>query len=148
MQLHPYLNFDGNCREAFEFYHKCLGGEITLMITYGDMPADENPDAPEGCVDPASMAECADLIAHVSLAFGDAVLMASDSPPGFYEAPAGTACSLQISDPLEGKAVFDRLSEGGTVKMPFGPTDWAKGFGMFNDKFGVPWMVNCEGTAD
>ncbi len=147
MKLNPYLNFDGNCREAFEFYQKCLGGEMEVL-TYGDMPADENPDAPEGCAPPEAMAECADLVAHVCLTFGDAVLMASDCPPGFYEAPAGTVCSLQIPDPVEGKAVFERLSEGGMVKMPFGPTVWAKGFGMFNDKFGIPWMVNCEGTSD
>jgi PhnB protein len=146
MKLNPYLNFDGTCREAMEFYQTCIGGEIEAAITYGDMPAPEPSDNPAGCAEGMDMSACAHLMAHMRLVAGDLVLMASDCPPGMFEAAAGTACSLQVDDPADAKRVFDALSAGGMVFMPFGPTDWAEAFGMFKDKFGIPWMVNCEGN--
>lgn len=146
MKLNPYLNFDGTCREAMEFYQSCIGGEIEAAITYGDMPAPEPGDNPAGCAEGMDMSKCAHLMAHMRLVAGDVVLMASDSPPGMFEAAAGTACSLQVDDPADARRVFEALSEGGMVFMPFGPTDWAEAFGMVKDRFGIPWMVNCEGN--
>ena len=146
MKLNPYLNFDGNCREAMEFYQSCLGGEIEAAITYGDMPAPEGDAAADGYVPQMDMSKLAHLMAHMRLVAGDVVLMASDCPPGTYEAPAGTTCSLQVDRPDDARRVFDAMSAGGEVVMPLGPTDWAEAFAMFRDKFGIPGMVNCEGN--
>jgi PhnB protein len=70
--------------------------------------------------------------------------MASDAPPDRYRAPQGTYVSLNFDDFGAGKAAFDRLAEGGEVQMPFEKTFWAAGFGMLVDRFGTPWMINCN----
>ena len=145
MKLNPYLIFNGNCREAMEFYAKCIGGELEAMITFGDMPADDNPDHQEGCGGDADMAQFSHFIAHACLVKGDVMLMASDCPPQMFEAAAGTSCSLHPDTRDEAERLFAAMSEGGTVTMPFGPTSWAEAFGMFKDKFGIPWMINFEG---
>ncbi|WP_262691867.1 VOC family protein [Kordiimonas aestuarii] len=146
MKLNPYLNFDGNCREAMVFYHSCLGGEIAFIVTYADMPPGEDGPPEEGCAGAEfDMEKMGSLIAHMRLEVGDVVIMASDCPPGAYEQAAGTTCALQADSMEEAQRIFDALSQGGQVFMPFGPTSWAEAFGMFKDKFGIPWMVNFEG---
>lgn len=136
MQLSPYLNFNGQCEEAFKFYEKCFGGKINMMMTYGDSPiAGEMPaDAHKG-------------IMHASMTVGDSVLMASDSMIGRYEKPQGLWVSIALKDAAGGKRIFDELAEGGTVQVPFEETFWAAGFGMVTDRFGTPWMINCERPA-
>lgn len=136
MQVHPYLNFNGQCREAFQFYERVLGGEIEMMSTYGGSPmASEMP------------AETHDRVMHVSMKVGDGVLMGSDSPSQYYQKPQGLYVSIQVKDAAEGERVFQALSEGGQVTMPFEKTFWSPGFGMAVDRFGTPWMVNCEGEG-
>ena len=81
---------------------------------------------------------------HVSMKVGHVTLMGSDAPPGRFNKPQGFSVSLQVANPQEGETLFKALSEGGNVGMPFGPTFWAKGVGMCTDRFGTPWMVNCE----
>ena len=137
MQVNPYLNFNGQCAEAFRFYEKVLGGRIEAMITHGNSPiADEVPSAWH------------DRILHARLVVGDQALMASDSPPEHYEKPQGLYVSLNVDEPADAERIFHALAEKGTVKMPFAKTFWAAGgFGMLVDRFGTPWMVNCERGA-
>ena len=133
MELNPYLMFNGQCAAAFEFYARCLGGRIEAMIPHRGSPA-------EGHVSP----EWLDKILHARLVAGDAVLMASDSPPEHREEMRGFSVSLSIDDPREAERIFEALKEDGTVRMPMGETFWALRFGMLVDRFGVPWMINCS----
>ncbi len=134
MQVHPYLNFDGQCAEAFTFYERVLGGKIEAMFPFGDTAAIEHVPS-----------IFQDKIMHARLVAGDQVLMASDAPPGMYQKPQGLYVSLQVEKPADAQRVFDALVENGTVSMPFEKTFWAAGgFGMLVDRFGIPWMVNCE----
>jgi PhnB protein len=79
---------------------------------------------------------------HASLLIDGRNLMASDSPKGQHKPMQGFSLSLYYDTPEEAKKKFDMLADGGQVFMPFGPTFWAKGFGMVQDKFGTPWMVS------
>lgn len=133
MLLQPYLNFDGDCEAAFRFYAEVLGGRIETMMTHRDSPV--AADTP---------AEWQDKILHAYLKVGDAVLMASDAPPGMYSRPQGLYVSIGLSDPAQAERIFKALADGGTVQMPFEETFWAYRFGMLVDRFGTPWMINCE----
>ena len=133
MQLHPYLLFNGNCAEAFKFYEQTLGGEIENIVNFNGTPAAEQ--APP---------EWVDKVLHATLAFGDERLLGSDAPPGHYEQPKGFSVSLSLNDRDKGERIFNALAEGGTTTMPFSKTFWAEGFGMCTDRFGIPWIVNCE----
>ena len=136
MQLNPYLLFNGQCAEAFKFYADCLGGKIEAMMTHAGTPAAEQVPA-----------EWRDKILHARLVVGDEVLMASDAPPAHYQKPQGFSVSIQTNNKSDGERIFNALAENGTVQMPFAPTFWAAGFGMCVDRFGIPWMVNCEKDA-
>jgi PhnB protein len=136
MQIVPYLNFNGQCKAAFEFYEQCLGGKIVAMFTYGDTPAAEHVSAGSR-----------DRIMHARLVAGDAVLMGSDSPPEMFEAMKGLYVSLLVDTTQEAERIFHALAEGGAVVMPIEETFWAERFGMVVDRFGTPWMINCEKAA-
>ena len=133
MQLNPYLLFNGNCAEAFKFYEETLGGKIEGLFTYSGSPAAEH--APP---------EWGDKVMHATLMIGDQKLMGSDAPPGHYEQPKGISVSISLNDREKGERIFNALAQGGTTTMPFAKTFWAEGFGMCTDRFGIPWMVNCE----
>lgn len=137
MLLNPYLSFNGNCEAAFRFYEKALGGKILMMMTYAQIPATANQATPDW----------QDKIVHARLEIGDETLMGGDAPLQHYQQPAGFSVSLSIEKPEDAERVFQALSDGGTVKMPLQETFWAHRFGMFADKFGIPWMVNCEKRA-
>lgn len=130
MQINPYLHFSGTCEEAFNFYEAALGGKIASMMTYKDAPV-EVP------------AEWRGKIMHATLAFGDTVVMGCDSQPAHYEKPAGFAISLNMTEAAEAGEIFEKLAEGGNIRMPLQKTFWAQAFGMVTDRFGTPWMVNC-----
>jgi PhnB protein len=133
MQLNPYLHFNGQCEAAFKFYEQALDGKIGAMMTHDGSPmADQVPQ------------EWLQKIMHARMTVGDVLLMGSDSPPGRYEAPKGFTVSIGIDKPAEADRVFHALAEGGTVTMPIQETFWAQRFGMVTDRFGIPWMVNCE----
>lgn len=133
MSLHPYLSYKGNCAEAFKFYETATGGKITFLITYDQ--------APPGSPVPPDMAG---QVMHARMSIGDGVLMGSDAPTQFASTPAGFSVSLNLATPEEADKVFAALSAGGVVKMPIAETFWAQRFGMFIDKFSIPWMINCE----
>ena len=135
MKINPYLNFDGRCGEAFRFYAQVLGGTLEMQ-TFGESPMG-------GEVSP----EMRDHVMHVRLTVGDQVLMGSDSPPEHFQKPQGVYVSLQIDRVADAERVFRALAEGGTVTMPFEQTFWATRFGMAVDRFGTPWMVNCDDPA-
>jgi PhnB protein len=133
MQLNPYLQFDGNCAEAFRFYEQCLGGKIVMMMKTGESPmAAQIP------------ADQQDSIMHARMMVGDKVLMGSDAMGGCYTAPAGFHVTLGVDDPADADRIFAALAQGGSVRMPIEETFWAHRFGMLVDRFGIPWMVNCE----
>ena len=130
----PYLTFNGNCREAMQFYADRLGAAITFMARMGDAPiADQIPAAQH------------DHIMHACISLNDLTLMASDAMHGFpFEGFKGFALSLNPTDPAEAERLFAALADGGAVTMPLQQTFWARLFGTVTDRFGVPWMVNCE----
>lgn len=127
-----YLLFDGNCREAFEFYADLLGGDIVMSLTGGESPVKDEL--------PAGMN---DKIMHICLNIGNWLLMGSDCPPDRYEKPQGSHVQISIDDPVQAEETFSKLAEGGTIQMPFAQTFWAEKFGMVVDRFGTPWMINC-----
>jgi PhnB protein len=133
VQIQPYVTFDGKCAEAFKTYQKILGGKLEMMKNGESPVADQTP------------ADQRDRILHAKLDLGDAVLMGSDAPPQYFTQPGGFTVSIGLKDTAEGERIFRALAEGGSVKMPFAKTFWAERFGMCVDRFGIPWMVNCEG---
>ena len=133
MELNPYLHFNGQCEAAFKFYERCLNGKIVAMMPHAGTPAEQHVPA-----------EWRNKIIHARLAFGDQVLMASDVPPDQYEKPKGFAVTVSVSDAGEAEKIFKALAEDATVNMPIQETFWAVRFGMLVDKFGIPWMINCE----
>ncbi len=130
--INAYLAFDGTCAEAMRFYERVLGGSLKTLIKNSDTPmADQTPAGAEN------------RIMHAYLEFDGGSLMAGDTPPGSaFDGMKGVSLALQYDQTDDGKRVFEALSEGGTVTMPWGPTFWAEAFGMVKDKFGTPWMVN------
>ena len=136
MTLSPYLHFNGNCREAFEFYRAAFGGEFLVLQTFGDGPADMQVPEDER-----------NNIMHVSLPIGPSVLMGSDVPTTFGE-PAPERSNVSISYAARSReetdALFAKLSDGGAVTMPLQDMFWGAYFGACIDRFGVNWMINCE----
>lgn len=133
MQLNAYLNFNGQCEAAFRFYEQCLGGRIVAMIPHAETPAAGHMPA-----------EWQDKIMHARLDVGGQVLMGSDAPPNHYDTPRGFAVTIGVRDAAEAERIFHALAEKGTVRMPIGETFWAVRFGMLVDRFGIPWMINCD----
>jgi len=136
MQLNPYLTFNGQCETAFKFYEQCLGGKIEAMFRHTGTPAEQH-------VPP----EWREKIMHARLAVNGEVLMGSDAPPDHYKEPKGFSVSLQFKDIKEAERVFHALAENGKVGMPLQQTFWAARFGTLVDRFGIPWMINCELVA-
>lgn len=134
MQMNPYLNFDGTCEEALTFYAKVLGGEIVAVVKGKDTPmADKMPP------------EARDRIMHMRISIGGTLLMASDVPAQFLQKPQGFSVTLSFADPAEAERIYAALSDGAqSIQMPLQETFWATRFGTFVDKYGTPWMINCE----
>jgi PhnB protein len=137
MKIVTSLSFRGQCREAFEFYAKVLGGEITAALPYGDGPPDM--EVPE---------HMKDWLMHGWLQIGDQAIMGADMDvqwaPGIDKPKNGFDVTLHTDDVAEARRWFDALSEGGKVVMPFGESFWSPGFGSLIDRFGIPWMVNTN----
>jgi len=134
MQMNPYLTFKGQCEAAFKFYEKVLGGKIVAMMPHEGTPAADHVPA-----------EWRNKIMHARLVLADdKVLMGSDAPPGMHEEMKGFSVTLGIDKPAEAERIFHALAEDGTVRMPIQETFWATRFGMLTDRFGTPWMINCE----
>ncbi len=140
--MNVYLFFNGNCREAFDFYADALGGEIVMSTTYADAPADLV--VPEGAQD---------LIMHVTLSALGGVVMGSDNVEGFGPPrTAGSNFAISVSPPDRDAAdrIFARITAGGSVDMPMQDAFWGSYFGSGRDRFGVEWMINLntQGQTD
>jgi PhnB protein len=138
--INVYLNFMGQCEEAFNFYKSVFGGEFSHVARFGEMPpSDHCPAIPE---------KDKNLIMHVSLPISkETVLMGSDTSESFGPpAVKGNNFSLSINADSKSEVdrIFKELSKGGSVIMPCDNTFWGSYFGMFTDKFGIQWMVSCE----
>lgn len=133
MNVNAYLHFRGDCAKALAFYEEVLGGKVTMSMRYGEAPAEMR--GPPGSDE---------LIMHARFELGGTVIMASDAPPGRGQKMAGCAISLNLDDPAAAERVYGRMIEGGAVHMAMAPTFWARRFAMFEDRFGVAWMINCE----
>lgn len=112
-------------------------------MTFGEMPKDQNQSA-EGCNSGFNWPDDKIMHANVRIGGGDVMMSDGNMMDSDKAKHAGYALSLSSQDVAEGKRWFDNLSAGGVVTMPWSETFWAKGFGMFTDKFGIPWMVNVE----
>lgn len=136
VQLNPYLNFRGEAREALDFYKSVFGGNVEIS-TFG-----ETPGATEGHdIDP-------DQVMHGQLIGDDGiVLMAADAPAEMNAPPSTTPLSLSGEDGDALRSYWAGLSDGADVTMPLAKAPWGDEFGMLNDKFGIPWMVNIIDPA-
>jgi PhnB protein len=130
-----YLSFDGRCEEAFRRYEQVFGGKILMMMRFSEMPP--------GAGGPSSP-DLAKRIAHARLDVGGRLLMGGDAPSAMASKPQGFCVSVAVDTPVEAERIFGALAEGGTVGMPMAETFWAQRFGMVTDRYGTPWMVNCE----
>lgn len=134
MPLNVYLNFNGNCREVFDFYRSVFGGEFSMFLTFHEAP--EDMGVPENELD---------NVLHVSLDIGGTTLMGSDTPSN-WGAPVEMGNNFSISLETESREqtdeLFSKISDGGNVTMPLGDMFWGDYFGACSDKFGINWMVS------
>ena len=133
MLAQPYLNFDGRCEEALDFYRSALGAEVTMLMRFKDSPEPPQP----GMVPPGSEHK----VMHMSFRIGETTVMASDGPCGGRPSFQGFALSLTVLDEAEAERLFAALADGGQVQMPLTTTFFAPRFGMVADRFGLSWMV-------
>jgi PhnB protein len=134
--LNPYLNFNGNADEAFDFYKSVFGTEYQAIMRFKDVPAEYQGSESEK-----------EKIMHVSLPIGGGtILMGSDVPGSMGKATNGTNFFIAINTDSQEEAdkLFNGLSAGGKVLMPLDKTFWGAYFGMLKDKFDVQWMVSFE----
>jgi PhnB protein len=136
MAIEAYINFNGNCREAVEFYAEAFGTEKQQVMTFGEAPPDPNFPLPDNAKN---------LIMHTFLMIGGSKVMFSDTFPGMpFTAGNNISLTFMSKDVDELKSVFNKLKEGGTVDMDLQKTFWSECYGSLTDKFGIPWQVSHE----
>jgi len=133
MQVNTYLSFNGECEAAFKFYEQCLGGRIAAMFRYEGTPLAATVPA-----------DWSDKVMHASVVVDGQELMGADVAPEQYEPPKGISLSLNLGTAAEAERVFGEFADGGRIVQPLERTFWSERFGMVIDRFGVPWMINCE----
>lgn len=136
MNFLAYVNFGGNCAEAFARYQEIFGGELEV-VRLTDLPAEDAVNVPP---------EAADMVMNASLTTDGAILMGSDDFPGTFDGVRGMYVNHTVDELGEAERVFSELAGGGSVEMAFAPTFWSPGFGICIDRFGTPWMVNTMPT--
>ena len=137
MEISTYLPFKGECEAAFSFYEQCLGGRLGPIFRYAGSPfSDQVPP------------NWQDKVMHASVTLGTQVLMGADVAPDRYEAPKGFSLSLQLSDTTAAEQLFHQLSVNGKILTPLEQTFWAARFGVVVDRFGITWLINCDGSKD
>ena len=133
--INPYINFNGNAEEAFNFYKSVFGGEFTAVSRFKDMASPEFQPTPHE----------AEKLMHIALPIGTAVLMGNDVPEIMgrtNENENRSKISVQAESREEADKIFNGLSAGGTVEFPMGDSPWGSYFGMFRDKYGIEWMID------
>ncbi len=133
MILNTYLNYGGNCKQAFEFYEKHLGGKITMMMTHAEQPNPSN--VPPGWKD---------AILHARIDLGGTQLLGADVPPERFQPMRSAYLSLTVDSIAEAERIYALLSDGGQIFMPMEETFFAFRFAMLRDKFGTSWMIIHE----
>jgi PhnB protein len=133
MQLYTYLNYGGNCRQAFEFYVQHLGGKITELTTHGEMPGEAN-------VPP----EWTNAVLHARMNLGETVLLGADVPPERFQPMRSAYLTLIVDSSQEADRIYALLREGGQIFMPMEETFFAHRFAMLRDRFGTSWMLLHE----
>ncbi len=140
--INPYLNFNGNTEEAFNFYKSVFGGEFATVMRFGDIPQSEGNEAMKVADNER------DKIMHIALPIGNGdVLMATDALESMgQKLTEGNNFSISVSteNREEADKLFDGLSAGGKVTMPLADAFWGDYFGMLTDKFGIQWMVSYD----
>jgi len=135
--VQPYLNFDGRCEEAIEFYRSALGAEVLFLMRFK-----ENPEPPQaGCMTPGTE----EKVMHASLRIGQTTIMASDGRCMGKRFFHGISLSLTVPTEAQAEQYFSALADGGDVQMPLTKTFFSPRFGMVADKFGVGWMIIVRG---
>lgn len=133
--VNPYLNFNGNTEEAFNFYKTVFGGEFVTVMRFGETPGCESMPETEK-----------NGIMHIALPLGSSLLMGTDVPKSMEQVKFGTNSSITIDAESREEAdrYFNGLAEGGKVGMPMDDMFWGAYYGMLTDKFGVQWMINFQ----
>ena len=137
MKLHTYLNYGGNCEQAFRFYEQHLGGKIVMLMKHSDMPAGQ-ANVPEL---PANWGQA---VLHARMDIGGMVLMGADIPPDRFQPMRSAYLSLMADSPEEAERMYALLSEGGEIFMKMEETFFATRFAMLRDRFGTSWMLLHE----
>ena len=133
MKLYTYLNYGGNCREAFEFYAAHLGGKITMLTTHDQQPnADSIPS------------EWKKAVLHARIELGDTTVLGADIPPDRFQPMRSAYLSLFVDSVDEAERIYALLSDGGQIFMPMEENFFAKRFAMLRDRFGTSWMLLHE----
>ena len=133
MKLLTYLNYGGNCQQAFRFYEQHLGAKITMMMTHGEAPnaKDVAPD-------------WKNAILHARLSIGETELLGADIPPDRFQPMRSAYLSLIVGSTDEAERIYALLTDGGQIFMPMEETFFAFRFAMLRDKFGTSWMILHE----
>jgi PhnB protein len=131
--LNPYLNFNGNTEEVFNFYKGVFGGKFAMLMRFGETP---------GCEDMPETEK--NGIMHVALPIGSSVLMGTDVPKSMEQVTPGTnmSISINVSSREEADRVYNGLSAGGKATMPMNDMFWGDYYGMLTDKFAIQWMIS------
>jgi PhnB protein len=135
--INPYINFNGNAEEAFDFYKSVFGGEFTRVARFKDMASPEFQVAENE----------ANKIMHIALPIGKNILMGNDVPESMgrtNENENRSKISINCESKEEADRVFNGLSVGGSVEYPMGDSPWGSYFGMFRDRYGIEWMVDFD----
>ncbi|WP_437226462.1 VOC family protein [Planctomicrobium sp. SH661] len=133
MLVQPYLNFDGRCEEALEYYHRALGAEILMLMRF--------KDSPEACDPSLVPTGNENKVMHASFRVGNSVLMASDCGCQGNPVFQGISLSLNVESDAEARRLFDALGTNGEIQVPLAPTFFASSFGVVLDRFGISWMI-------
>lgn len=133
MQLYTYLNYGGNCRDAFQFYAEHLGGRITMLMTHSEQP-DASSVAPEW----------RDAVLHARMEIGGTSLLAADVPPDHFQPMRSAYLTLMLESAEEADRIHALLADGGQIFMPMQETFFADRFVMLRDRFGTSWMLLHE----
>lgn len=135
--INPYINFNGNAEEAFNFYKAAFGGEFATIMRFKDMPSSEHPISEKE----------ADKIMHIALPIGGNILMGNDVPEFMgkvNELEHRSKISISAESKEEADRLFKALSAGGSVEVPMDDSPWGSYFGMFRDKYGIEWMIDFD----
>ena len=133
MRLNTYLNYGGNCAEAFKFYEEHLGGQVGMMMKHADMP------------DPSKVIPgMENAVLHATITIGETMIMASDVPPDRWKPMRSAYLALNVASDADAERLFALLAHGGEVFMPIQETFFASRFAQLRDRFGTSWMLIHE----